>query len=325
MNALSRPVPDAQLTQVCPGGVATTASPCAVTPDRRCSHTRAHAAATRRSATTPRSATAAPPRSSRSTASIDWLCLPDVDSPSVFGRLLDARRGGAFELCPAEPFEAERAYEPASNVLVTTFRTASGVGARDRCADAGRRAARAAARARPAGRGARGPRADALAHRAALRLRRTAARIERRVGTAVRARPAHYALVLRQLGRGRAARRRTARSPGEFVAEPGSRALLARRGRAQAAGRALAARARRGPARADAALLAGVERRARATTGRGARRSSAARSCSSCSSTRRRARSSPRRRRRCRSSSAATRTGTTATRGCATRASRSTR
>ena len=58
--------------------------------------------------------------------SIDWLCIPDLDSPSVFGAILDSAQGGRFELCPEIPFTAERSYLPDTNVLETTLVTDRG-------------------------------------------------------------------------------------------------------------------------------------------------------------------------------------------------------
>jgi GH15 family glucan-1,4-alpha-glucosidase len=58
--------------------------------------------------------------------SIDWCCWPQFDSPAVFCRILDAKKGGCFQISPSDPYSVSRSYVDATNVLVTTFTTSRG-------------------------------------------------------------------------------------------------------------------------------------------------------------------------------------------------------
>lgn len=57
--------------------------------------------------------------------SVDWLCLPRFDAPSLFGRLLD-REAGSWRIRPTADFRVRRAYRDPSLILETTFETGSG-------------------------------------------------------------------------------------------------------------------------------------------------------------------------------------------------------
>jgi len=59
---------------------------------------------------------------------IDWYCSPCFDSPSVFASILDADRGGSFELAADGPAKTKQFYFPDTNVLITRFFTEEGVG-----------------------------------------------------------------------------------------------------------------------------------------------------------------------------------------------------
>lgn len=63
--------------------------------------------------------------------SIDWCCIPRFDSPSIFGAILDAQKGGFF--CISPHFEQttsvgrRQLYLPETNILITRFLTVDGV------------------------------------------------------------------------------------------------------------------------------------------------------------------------------------------------------
>jgi len=53
--------------------------------------------------------------------SIDWLCFPRFDSPSVFAAILDDAKGGRFRLAPVTTYRSEQRYQRDTNILCTTF------------------------------------------------------------------------------------------------------------------------------------------------------------------------------------------------------------
>ncbi|MEX2399559.1 MAG: trehalase-like domain-containing protein [Rhodothermales bacterium] len=57
--------------------------------------------------------------------SVDWLCLPRFDAPSIFARLLDAE-GGHWVIRPAGETDVSRRYVEGTLVLETTFTTERG-------------------------------------------------------------------------------------------------------------------------------------------------------------------------------------------------------
>jgi GH15 family glucan-1,4-alpha-glucosidase len=61
--------------------------------------------------------------------SVDWLCLPRFDSPSVFAAILDDAKGGRFRIAPvATDIRRKQFYWPDTNILITRFLDPDGLG-----------------------------------------------------------------------------------------------------------------------------------------------------------------------------------------------------
>lgn len=60
--------------------------------------------------------------------SIDFMCFPRFDSPTIFAALLDAKRGGHFRITPVtDGFKKRQRYFPDTNILLTRFMGESGI------------------------------------------------------------------------------------------------------------------------------------------------------------------------------------------------------
>jgi len=58
--------------------------------------------------------------------SIDWCCLPYLQSSSTFAAILDIEKGGCFRIEPADAYDSVQRYQPSTNILETEFTTDTG-------------------------------------------------------------------------------------------------------------------------------------------------------------------------------------------------------
>ncbi|MDR2921193.1 MAG: glycoside hydrolase family 15 protein [Tannerella sp.] len=58
--------------------------------------------------------------------SIDWLCFPVFDSPSVFSKLLDKDKGGSFSIEVSDDYQISQKYFKETNILSTRFASGEG-------------------------------------------------------------------------------------------------------------------------------------------------------------------------------------------------------
>jgi len=60
--------------------------------------------------------------------SIDFMCFPEFDSPTIFAALLDHRKGGSFKLAPVmDGASQKQLYLTESNILLSRFLSSDGV------------------------------------------------------------------------------------------------------------------------------------------------------------------------------------------------------
>ncbi len=58
--------------------------------------------------------------------SIDWCCLPDFDSPSIFAKILDKQKGGFFSFDVSEKYKISQRYFYRTNILITEYNSDEG-------------------------------------------------------------------------------------------------------------------------------------------------------------------------------------------------------
>jgi len=55
------------------------------------------------------------------TGNIEWCCLPDFDSSSLFAKILDDEKGGSFDIEPVGNYKIKQKYLEKTNILITEF------------------------------------------------------------------------------------------------------------------------------------------------------------------------------------------------------------